>query len=134
MGYRAMIAETKVRIGIGCARVSTDRQERSIDEQKEFIRAAALRDGVNLLEDGMWCLDDGVSGSILDRPGLRKLLDLCRTRDDITDVYFWKRNRLARSVDPLDGMNIEREIEKGGKRIHFIQGIQKTVVGEYILT
>ena len=30
------------------------------------------------------------------------------------------------SIDPLDGMNIEREIEKSGKRVHFIQGIQKT--------
>ena len=114
------------RLGIGCVRVSSDRQERSIDEQKESIRAAALRDGVRLLEDGLWCEDEGVSGSILDRPGLRKLLTLCRTRTDITDVYFWKRNRLARSIDPLDGMNIEREIERCGKRVHFVQGIQRT--------
>jgi DNA invertase Pin-like site-specific DNA recombinase len=106
--------------------VSTDRQERSIDEQKESIRAAALRDGVHLLENGTWCEDEAISGSILDRPGLKKLLDLCRTRKDITDVYFWKRNRVARSIDPLDGMNIEREIEQGGKHLHFVQGIQKT--------
>jgi len=114
------------RLGVGCVRVSTDRQERSIDEQKECIRAAAQRDGVGLLDNGMWCEDEGISGSILDRPGMRKLLNLCRTRQDITDVYFWKRNRLARSIDPLDGMNIEREIEKCGKRVHFVQGIQKT--------
>jgi len=121
-----MIAAAKQRLGIGCVRVSTDRQERSIDEQKESIRAAALRDGVQLQENGTWCEDEGISGSILDRPGLRKLLHLCRTRKDITDVYFWKRNRLARSTDPLDGMKIEREIEKCGKRVHFVQGIQKT--------
>jgi len=114
------------KVGVGCVRVSTDRQERSIDEQKECIRATAERDGVRLLDNGMWCEDEGISGSILDRPGLKKLLNLCRTRQDITDVYFWKRNRLARSVDPLDGMNIEREIEKCGKRVHFVQGIQKT--------
>ena len=116
----------KPRLGIGCVRVSSDRQERSIDEQKQSIRAAAIRDGVKLLEDGMWCEDNGVSGSILDRPGLRKLLTLSRTRSDVTDVYFWKRNRLARSIDPLDGMNIEREIEKCNKLVHFVQGIQKT--------
>ena len=63
-------------------------------------------------EDGTWCVDEGISGSILDRPGLHKLLALVKSRSDVTDVYFWKRNRLARSVDPLDGMNIEREIEK----------------------
>ena len=114
------------RLGIGCVRVSSDRQERSIDEQKESIRAAALRDGIKFLEDGLWCADEGVSGSILNRPGLKKLLTLCHTRTDITDVYFWKRNRLTRSIDPLDGMNIEREIEKCGKRIHFVQGIQRT--------
>ncbi len=121
-----MIAELKERIGIGCVRVSTDRQERSISEQKDAIRKAAERDGVTLLEDGAWCEDEGISGSILDRPGLRKLLGLCGSREDITDVYFWKRNRLARSVDPLDGMKVEREIEKCGKRVHFIQGIQRT--------
>jgi DNA invertase Pin-like site-specific DNA recombinase len=114
------------RIGVGCVRVSTDRQERSIDEQKEAIRAAALRDGVELLEGEAWCEDDGISGSILARPGLQKLLSLCRTRLDITDVYFWKRNRLTRSIDPLDGLSIEREIERSGKQVHFVQGIQKT--------
>lgn len=115
----------KTKLGIGCVRVSTDRQERSIDEQKNAIRAASEKDGVPVVED-LWCEDEGVSGSILNRPGLSRLLALCRTRQDITDVYFWKRNRLTRSVDPLDGMNIEREIERHGKRIHFVQGIQKT--------
>jgi len=118
--------KTKRSLGVGCVRVSTDRQERSIDEQKEAIRAAALRDGVDLLEGDAWCEDDGISGSILARPGLQKLLTLCRTRPDITDVYFWKRNRLARSIDPLDGLNVEREIERSGKHVHFVQGIQKT--------
>jgi DNA invertase Pin-like site-specific DNA recombinase len=120
------MAKNVKRIGVGCVRVSTDRQERSIDEQKESIREAASRDGVELLEGEAWCGDEGISGSILDRPGLQKLLLLCRTRPDVTDVYFWKRNRLARSIDPLDGLSIEREIERSGKRIHFIQGIQKT--------
>ena len=114
------------RLGVGCVRVSSDRQERSIDAQKESIRASAILSGIKLLEEDMWCEDEGVSGSILDRPGLRKLLTLCRTRTDVTDIYFWKRNRLTRSIDPLDGMNIEREIEKSGKKIHFVQGIQKT--------
>ena len=118
--------KSKRRVGVGCVRVSTDRQERSIDEQKEAIRAAALRDGVELLEGDAWCEDDGVSGSILARPGLQRLLTLCRTRPDITDVYFWKRNRLARSIDPLDGLNVEREIERSGKHVHFVQGMQKT--------
>ncbi|GEM_PF-904636 len=115
-----------LRLGVGCVRVSTDRQERSIDEQKEAIRAAANRDGVKLMEGEAWCEDEGISGSILARPGLQKLLAICHTRRDITDVYFWKRNRLTRSTDPLDGLSIEREIEKTGKRIHFVQGMQKT--------
>jgi len=118
--------KSKRRVGVGCVRVSTDRQERSIDEQKEAIRAAALRDSVELLEGEAWCEDDGISGSILARPGLQKLLALCRNRTDVTDVYFWKRNRLARSIDPLDGLSIEREIERSGKQVHFVQGIQKT--------
>ena len=118
--------KSRPRIGVGCVRVSTDRQERSIDEQKEAIRAAALQDNVELLEGDAWCEDDGISGSILIRPGLQKLLTVCRARPDITDVYFWKRNRLTRSIDPLDGLNVEREIERAGKYVHFVQGIQKT--------
>jgi len=113
------------RIGIGCVRVSDEEQERSIDGQKEEIRTNAKHDGVGLLED-LWCEDDGVTGGKLERPGLRRLLMLCQTRSDITDVYFWRRNRLARPSNPLDAMIIERQIEKLGKHVHFVQGFPKT--------
>jgi hypothetical protein len=113
------------RIGIGCVRVSDADQERSIDGQKEDIRAAARNDGTGLLED-LWCEDEGITGGRLERPGLRKLLMLCETRSDITDVYFWRRNRLARPSNPLDAIIIERQIEKLGKHVHFVQGFPKT--------
>jgi len=113
------------RIGIGCVRVSDDEQERSIDGQKDEIRAAAKHDGVELRED-LWCEDEGVTGGRLERPGLKKLLVLCQTRSDITDVYFWRRNRLARPSNPLDAIIIERQIEKLGKRVHFVRGFPRT--------
>jgi DNA invertase Pin-like site-specific DNA recombinase len=125
--------------GIGCARVSTNKQGGSIEQQMDEIRLKALEDGVELLED-LWCIDNAVTGGTIDRPGINRLLSLCNTRQDFSCVYFWQRARVSRSTDPLDGMNLEREIERLGKKVRVVHGFQKTgnklvdtasTVGEY---
>ena len=66
--------------------------------------------------------DKGVSGSVLDRPGLTQLLRYVEARPEGGTVVLWKRNRLARAQDPLDGLMVERRIEKAGWRLHCLQG------------
>jgi len=78
------------------ARVSTSRQrkEATIDSQLTELRNRVECDGHQLLEEHI-VVDDGQSGSYLERPGLDRLRDLARER--IIDlVYVLSPDRLAR--------------------------------------
>ena len=59
------------KVAVGLVRCSTDRQEHSIEDQEAEIRAWASATGHELLRVFK---DEGVSGSELDRPGVRALL------------------------------------------------------------
>ncbi|MBC8423545.1 recombinase family protein [bacterium] len=78
------------------ARVSTSRQrkEATIDSQLTELRTRVERDGHQLLPEHI-VVDDGQSGSYLERPGLDRLRDLARERA-IDLVYVLSPDRLAR--------------------------------------
>lgn len=106
-------------IAVGLARCSTDHQDKSIDQQKEEMRAWAEESGHRLLDVFE---DEGISGSELDRPGIRALLAYLESSKQKGKVVCWRRNRLARPTDPRDGLLLERRIERTGWRLHFLQG------------
>jgi len=104
---------------IGLVRCSTDQQEHSTGDQEAQIRRwceAQELDLVRVFED------EGVSGSVLDRPGLLALLRYVESQPEGGTLVVWRRNRLARAQDPLDGLLIERRIEKAGWKIHCLHG------------
>ena len=78
------------------ARVSSHRQQKqaTIESQLAELRERVRRDGVHLLEEHI-VIDDGHSGSYLDRPGLDRLRDLVHERL-IDVVYVHSPDRLAR--------------------------------------
>ena len=106
-------------IAVGLARCSTDRQEKSIDQQRKEITDWAAATGHELLEVFE---DEGISGSELSRPGLDALFEFIEASDQAGVVCAWKRNRLVRPDDPIDGLLLERRIREAGWTIHFIQG------------
>lgn len=106
---------------VGLARCSTDSQDKSIDQQREEMLAWAQSSGHRLLEVFE---DEGISGSELDRPGIRALLAYLQSSKVKGTVVCWKRNRLARPTDPRDGLMLERRIEQTGWRLRFLQGAQ----------
>ena len=106
-------------LAVGLVRCSTDTQEHSTADQEAEIRAWAKATGHTLLQVFG---DEGVSGSQLDRPGIRALLTFLEGSDAKGTVVCWKRNRLARPSDPRDGLVLERRIEQTGWRLHFLQG------------
>lgn len=108
-----------MKVAVGLARCSTDRQEKSIDQQRKEITEWAEATGHQLLEVFE---DEGISGSELSRPGLDALLEFVESSQDKGVVCAWKRNRLVRPDDPIDGLLLERRIREAGWRIHFIQG------------
>ena len=99
---------------IGYVRRSTDRQEESLDQQKRKLEAFAKSNDWQLVKV---YVDDAISGSQMQRPGLTELLDAAKIRDDVEYVIAWDHNRLARPKDAVDGMMLERQLLSAGKRV-----------------
>src|SRR5580700_1816829 len=84
----------------GYIRVSTDKQADrgcSLEAQREKIRAMAVVHGTELADV---IVDAGESAKNLDRPGMKRILDLVRT-GDVDTVIVAKLDRLTRSVRDL---------------------------------
>jgi len=82
------------RVGVYC-RVSTEEQAQggvSLEVQQQRCLEAARGDAA---EDIELYVDDGYSGTTMERPGLTRLLT---DAPDLDAVYVWKIDRLARSV------------------------------------
>lgn len=99
---------------IGYVRCSTDRQDLSLEQQRQKLELFAKSKGWEIVEVFE---DDAISGSELDRPGLQGLLEFAERSKDIQAVLAWDRNRLARPKDPVDGLMLERRLMARGKRV-----------------
>jgi site-specific DNA recombinase len=99
------------------ARVSSLRQQKqaTIDSQVTQLRCRVEQDHHQLLEEHI-LLDDGYSGSYLDRPGLDRLRDLAKARS-IDLVYIHSPDRLARRY--VHQVLIMEELERFGCDIVF---------------
>ena len=102
---------------IGYVRRSTNRQEESLEQQREKLAAFAASKGWTL---GRIYEDDSISGSDMQRPGLESLLAHVESDTAVGVVLAWERNRLARPKDPVDGLLLERRLIKAGKRVCYV--------------
>src|SRR3569623_1635153 len=88
---------------IGYVRVSTDRQAEqgvSLEAQEAKIRAMATVQGAELLDV---IVDGGESAKSLNRPGLKRLLEMMN-KGEIEAIIIAKLDRLTRSVKDLCGL------------------------------
>lgn len=78
------------------ARVSSDAQaeEQTIDSQVAALREQVAKDNVSLREENCF-LDDGISGSTLNRPALERLRDSAYV-GGFQRLYVHSPDRLAR--------------------------------------
>lgn len=97
------------------ARVSTEKQEReqTIRSQIEEVEKRIKDDG-NILIDKYRFIDDGWSGSRLDRPALDNLRDAVKERK-FDCLYIYDRDRLSRNFSQL--LFVLEEMEKKTKVI-----------------
>jgi site-specific DNA recombinase len=100
------------------ARVSSDAQaqEQTIDSQVVELRAQAQNDDASL-DDKNCFLDDGVSGSTLNRPALERLRDAAYV-GDFQRLYVHSPDRLARKY--AYQVLIVDELQKHGIEIVFL--------------
>jgi len=113
----------KPRIAVGLTRVSSGKQEFSAEDQAADIRKWAAQSQHQVLR--IFC-DDSISGSDLDRPGIKALLAFLESHPDKGTLVIWKRNRLVRREDPRQGIVLELKIEECGWKVEFLQGFQKS--------
>jgi site-specific DNA recombinase len=80
---------------IGYLRVSTDGQVDGfgLDVQRERIAAYAKLYGLTIDE---FVVDDGYTGTNLDRPGMKRIIDMCAA-GEMSKVIVYKIDRLSRS-------------------------------------
>ena len=100
------------------ARVSTERQQErgTISSQLDAVRAAADADGHEVVEE---FIDDGYSGSRLDRPALDRLRDAAEA-GVLDGVICLAADRLAR-VYAYQVLIIE-ELQRFGVSVRFLEG------------
>ncbi len=106
-------------VAVGLCRCSTDMQDHSVGDQEAEIRAWVAGQKKQLVAVFK---DEGISGSELDRPGLNGLKAFLASSEQKGVVVAWKRDRLVRPEDPLDGLLLEREIRQRGWEIHYLMG------------
>ena len=101
------------------ARVSSQRQRKqsTIQSQITQLRCRVEQDGHQLLDEHV-LLDDGYSGSYLDRPALDRLRDLARERA-IDMVYIHAPDRFARRY--VHQVLLMEELERFGCDIIFLE-------------
>ena len=82
---------------VGYCRVSTDNQKKegTIKIQEQALKEYAEQDGYKLIKIFK---DDGVSGSLENRPGLAALFDYIEDNTNIDGVLIFKLDRLARDI------------------------------------
>lgn len=100
------------------ARVSSDRQERegTIASQLEVLQQRAGAEGWQVV---MTCLDDGYSGTRLDRPGLDQVRDAAMLHA-VDAVVVLCPDRLARNY--VHQMIVLEELDRFGVRVIFCEG------------
>jgi len=106
-----------VRVAI-YARVSSDRQaqEQTIESQVTALRERVADDG-HRLDEELCFLDDGVSGSTLNRPALERLRDLAYV-GGFQKLYVHSPDRLARRY--AYQVLVVEEFNKHGIQIEFL--------------
>lgn len=118
----------------GYVRVSTEEQARegvSLDTQKGKITAFAKLHDLDLLDI---LADEGASGKDLERPGLKRLLELIRGQEAET-VVIYKLDRLSRRTRDLLFL-VEDEFRTGNTRLLSLteQIDTDTAMGKFFLT
>ena len=64
-------------------------------------------------------LDYGISGNVVDRPGLRALQQAAEADLAVSHIIIPRRDRLIRPDNPLDGLRIETDLRQKGLTIVF---------------
>ena len=118
---------------VGYVRVSTEEQARegvSLENQKAKIKAYAELNELELIEV---VADEGLSAKNLNRPGIKKILDMARNKE-IGALVVYKLDRAFRST--IDALEVTKELDNYGIGFHSINERldTKSPLGKFFFT
>src|SRR5262245_44150482 len=131
------MARTKNR-GLVYLRRSTEKQEISLPSQLDWALASARQHGVPLDVDAADLaymqahhlhvhkalrLDDGISGSDLNRPGFLAVIEDALADRSISHLFIYKRDRFARPGDAIPMVQVEKRLLEAGITLVFSEGL-----------
>jgi site-specific DNA recombinase len=111
------MAQSILQPAVGYFRVSTDRQETSIPDQRQAVVAHAAKHGYRLIRE--YC-DDGISGD--DTPKRAAFLKMMRDAQDLGDfqvILCWDQDRLGR-FDSIEAGYWLKPLRDAGVRLETI--------------
>lgn len=123
--------------GLFYGRRSGEQQEQSLQNQLIWAIAKASTDGVPLDVDddklkqaqklgvsniGDLFIDDAITGSNTDRPGINALFERAYSDLGISHIFVYKRDRLQRPDNPAWAVSQETELTLAGITLVFVDG------------
>ena len=98
---------------VGYIRMSSDRQEASLQQQRNEIKKLA-EGKYNIIR---WYTDEGISGAESDkRAGFKQLISDATTRDDFKAILVWDQDRFSR-FDPMEANYYWFQLREAGVSI-----------------
>jgi DNA invertase Pin-like site-specific DNA recombinase len=111
---RVMAGSSITTSAIAYYRMSTDRQEASIPQQREAVEAYARQHGYHILREYR---DEGVSGDANEkRLGFQKLIQDAQEKKDFAAVLCWDLSRFSRN-DPFELAFWTRPLRQAGVQV-----------------
>jgi site-specific DNA recombinase len=113
------------------ARVSSQKQqeEETIDSQVDVLHLYAKQQGYQIPDNWIF-LDNGISGTSLQRPALDELRDMIR-QEPVEAILIYAPDRLARSY-PHQLILLE-EFRKVGVKVCFLKGVPESTTPEAVM-
>jgi len=120
--------------GLIYLRRSSDKQATSLESQLRWAVGEAPHCGVvvdasqadleHMQREGLSAynsirLDDGITGSNLNRQGLQRLLSDATAKTEISHIFAYRRDRIGRPEDPLDTLQLEKQLGHRGITLVF---------------
>ena len=120
--------------GLIYLRRSSDKQATSLESQLTWAVGEAQRTGVSvdaaradlehMQRKGISSyksirLDDGITGSNLNRQGLQKLISDVTNSVEISHIFAYRRDRISRPEEPLETLQIEKQLGHCGITLVF---------------
>jgi DNA invertase Pin-like site-specific DNA recombinase len=121
------------RLCVGYARMSTDMQEGSIDQQVKAIESWAGTNGFKILR---WYKDEGKSGtSFLKRPAFMRLVHDTEQRADFSHVLVYDESRWGRAGNPRESTYWKLHFERFGDKVVVVNSNskQENDIGSFVV-